>query len=112
MGVGNNVYNRRAYCFASAQEIIFALDPQVGGSTKTYADGGYRIRSQAFAIKNIDQGSTAPALQFSFDNTNYSKLEPGEGFSLNLSSDRFYIKSDTGDASCEYLVTAALMGGR
>lgn len=97
-----STYNRAGYVFGANPATEFIFSP----TTKVAVDGKQRIRANSVAIKNGDSAST---LQFSFDNTSYTRLTLGEAFGLNIETDRVYLK--TSDSSCYYQLTAALQGG-
>jgi hypothetical protein len=97
-----NTYQFRGYCFPVASVKIPALET---GAKGIAVDGGYKVRSEEFAIQNID--STA-SLYFSFDSTNFNVLDPNGAFSEKLATDRIYIKSGATDNSCYVQMTIAL----
>ena len=78
------------------------------GGTVLAVDGGPRVRTSQFAIRNMDSTSS---ISFSFDATNYTTLDTGESFSQNLMTDRFYYKSDSTDIPCSFKVVATLRSG-
>jgi hypothetical protein len=97
-----NTFQLRSYAFAAATRKIFSTE--MGGSGLA-VDGGYKVRSEEFAIQNLD---TAAELFFSFDSTVYVQLDPGGAFSLRMATDRIYFKCGATDTSCYFQITAAL----
>lgn len=95
----SNVYTFSGYAFQTSQEKIMSPN------TKTFIDGGQRVRGQYFTIKNND--STAQ-LQFSFDGTNYANLKVYESYSLECIFDRYYVKCNSSDSSCSFITMIAL----
>lgn len=96
-----NTFQFNGIALASVQEKNF-------GGAALAVDGGYRIRTSQIAFKNTDG---TYSMSFSFDATNYTSLEPGESFSQDLMTDRFYYRSDSTTVPCPFKVVAALRSG-
>jgi hypothetical protein len=111
--MAGNIWSIRTYCFAAHTMYTF-------GGVARYPDGGFKIRTKQFTIKNVD--GTARLL-FSFgdvtsadstagpDGTTYQILNPGGSAALEVNVDRFFVKANVGDASCQFQVETSLRSG-
>lgn len=80
------------------------------GGTKLDIDGGLRVRSEYFTMKNLD--TTGFGIIFGFDGTNYNTLAYGENFSQPIIADRYYFRSDTTNAIVPFQIIVSLKSKR
>lgn len=85
---------------------LWNVQEKIFSDTSSYypgTDGRYKLRCDYFAITNMDMTT---AISFSFDNTSFSPLEPGQGFAAPMTLDRYYVRSDTTNVNADYKVVA------